>query len=173
MLKDIVIPEDMEEDIELISKNPKVKQVYNLIQKSSYNFFITENDMLDSEEKVYTLPTGTCVPFSKRLFVDHNGGIHPCEKVCRDEPLGYVDTNVCIPFDKIADDYNHLLQMMIPLCKKCYRQKICTRCLKEKGINCNEFCDKDRFAQILSSSISYIEHHPNILNNIEKHLIIR
>lgn len=173
MLKDIVIPEDLEEDIELISKNPKVKQVYDLIQKSSFNFFITENDMLDSEENVHTLPTGTCIPFSKRLFVDHNGGIHPCEKVCRDVPLGYVDTNVCIPFDKIADDYNKLLQIMIPQCKKCYRQKVCTRCLKEKGINCNEFCNKERFAQILSNSISYIEQHPNLLDNIKKHLIIR
>lgn len=66
--------------------------------------------MLDTEEYAHILPTGTCIPFSKRLFVDHNGGIHPCEKVCRDKPLGYVDTNVCLSFEKIADDYNQLLQ---------------------------------------------------------------
>lgn len=173
MMKNIVIPENLEEDIELLPKNPKVKQVYDLILKNSFNFFVTENDMLDTEEYANILPTGTCIPFSKRLFVDHNGGIHPCEKVCRDKPLGYVDTNVCLSFEKIADAYNQLLQKMIPQCKKCYRQKVCTHCLKEKSTICNDFCDKNRFAQILSSSMSYIEHHPDIFNNIKKHLVIR
>lgn len=129
--------------------------------------------MLETERYVNILPTGTCIPFSKRLFVDYNGGIHPCEKVCRDKPLGYVDTTVYLPFDQIADDYNHLLQKMIPQCKKCYRQKTCTHCLKERDTNCNDFCNKDRFAKLLSDSISYIEQHPNIFDHIKRHLVIR
>ena len=173
MMKDIVIPEEFEEDIELLPKNPKVKLVYDLIMKSSFNFFITENDMLETERYVNILPTGTCIPFSKRLFVDYNGGIHPCEKVCRDKPLGYVDTTVYLPFDQIADDYNHLLQKMIPQCKKCYRQKTCTYCLKERDTNCNDFYNKNRFAKLLSDSMSYIEQHPNIFDHIKRHLVIR
>ena len=174
MLKRFVIPEDMEEDVDLISKNPRVKLIYDLILRSSFNFFVTENEILNMGYESSILPTGTCIPFSKRLFVDHNGGIHPCEKVCRDEPLGYVDdVHVCLPLEKIANVHNRLLQKMLPLCQRCYKQKVCTRCLKERGTKCDEYCDINRFKNILSEAISYIECHPNIINNIEKNLIIR
>lgn len=173
MLKRFVIPEYMEEDMDLISKNPRVKLIYDLILRSSFNFFVTENEILNMDDESSILPTGTCIPFSKRLFVDHNGGIHPCEKVCRDEPLGYVDAHVCLPFEKIANDHNKLLQKMRSLCEKCYKQKICTRCLKERGTKCDEYCDINRFKNILSEAISYVERHPNIINDIEKYLVIR
>lgn len=174
MLKRFAIPEDMEEDTDLISKNPKVKLIYDLILRSSFNFFVTENEALNMDDESHILPTGTCIPFSKRLFVDHNGGIHPCEKVCRDEPLGYVDaSNVYLPFEKIANDHNKLLQKMLPLCQRCYKQKVCTRCLRERGSKCDEYCDINRFRNILSEAMSYVECHPNIINNIEKYLIIR
>ena len=42
MLKRFVIPEYMEEDMDLISKNPRVKLIYDLILRSSFNFFVTE-----------------------------------------------------------------------------------------------------------------------------------
>ena len=174
MLKRFVIPKDMEEDTDLISRNPKVRSIYDLILRSSFNFFVTENETLNMGDNSPVLPTGTCIPFSKRLFVDYNGGIHPCEKVCRDEPLGYVDdAHVFLPFEKIANDHNRLLQKMLPLCRICYKQRICTRCLKERGTKCDEYCDINRFRDILSETMSYVERHPNIINNIEKYLVIR
>ena len=172
MLKKFVVPEDIEGDTRLVS-NPKIKQVYDFILKSLFNFFVTENELLDVEEARLKLPTGTCIPFSKRLFVDHNGGIHPCEKVCRDEPLGYVNTMVYIPFERIADDYNGLFRKMMPLCQSCYRQKVCTRCLKERGMDCDEYCDMNQFKKILSRTISYIEYHSDVIDDIEKYLIVR
>ena len=173
MLKRFVIPDDMEDDIDFISKNPKVKLMYDFIQKSLFNYFITENEMLDIADKSLRLPTGTCIPFSKRLFVDHSGGIHPCEKVCRDAPLGYVDDHVSILFDKIADNHNKLLRKVVYRCQKCYRQIICNRCLRERGTNCEEYCNIDEFRDVLSDAMSYVECHPNIINEIEKYLVIR
>lgn len=93
------------------------------------NFFISEIDMIDGERP--RSQSGTCVPFSKRMFVDYRGGIHPCEKVSRDIPLGRVDSNVNLDFEHCANAHNHLLELSQSQCQLCYRQQFCTHCLRK------------------------------------------
>lgn len=55
-----------------------------------------------------TIPTGTCIPFGKRMFVTVTGKILPCERIGQQFALGKVtaDSGVELDLEAIADKYN-------------------------------------------------------------------
>lgn len=126
-------------------------------------------------EDIRLYPTGTCVPFSKRLFVSNDGSILPCEKVCRDKPLGKVKNGqVDLDIEKVASRFNNAIAKIAPVCKNCYLQLNCNQCLfMHNGHSCKNFTDKKKFSTMLSELFSYIEAHPNVYSLIRENFIVR
>lgn len=95
MLKTFEIPEDIALEHGLITQNPLFNRILLFSTRLLNNSFNKETDLLiDDNTDNKILPTGTCIPFSKRMFVSYDGKIHPCEKVNRDSPLGFIDNKV-------------------------------------------------------------------------------
>jgi uncharacterized protein len=127
-------------------------------------------------EEKRTIPTGTCIPLSKRMFVSFDGKIHPCEKVNRDYPLGEINLDGTISIDskKIAEGFLNMLSALKPICQQCYLQLCCTKCmLCFNGAKCEDFTSKQKFTSLLSQTFSYIENHPNIIQLIKDNIIIK
>ena len=177
MLKNFDIPEDIALKQGLITQNPLFNRILVLCTRLLNNSFNKESELLmDENIGNKFLPTGTCVPFSKRMFVSYNGKIHPCEKVNRDSPLGYIDEEKCVHIDcnDIASRFMERIAESSVLCKKCYMQLCCTKCsFCYSNGKCDSFISKDKFAKLLSEAVSYIESHPNIIEMLEEKIIIK
>lgn len=177
MLKPFKIPEDIALNQGLITQNPLFNRILTLCTRLLNNSFNKESELLQNEnihDKV--LPTGTCIPFSKRMFISFDGKIHPCEKVNRDAPIGYIDADgqVQIDCEKIAGRFIKKITENLHLCKKCYMQFCCTKCsFCYSNGKCNEFTSRVKFMKMLSEIVSYIELHPSIIGILEQKIIIK
>lgn len=174
MIANFEIPDELNLKEELLIQNPINKRIIEFCNHLFYNTINKESDITEPEQ--YNLPTGTCIPFSKRMFVSFDGKLHPCEKVNRDLPLGGITEKgtIEIDFKHISNEVMSRLTNMKSICQKCYLQLCCTKCMLcfDEG-KCNDFVTKEKFSSILSQTVSYIEEHPNIINILEDSIIIK
>ena len=167
------IPEKIRFSDELLPQSPINKRVLEFCNSLFQNMVNKEINILEERK---TIPTGTCIPFSKRMFVSYDGKIHPCEKVNRDYPLGNInsDGEVSIDLQNIAKEFMSKLSRQKSKCQQCYLQLCCTKCLLcFHNEICNDFTSKDKFSLILSQTITYIENHPNIIQQLKDQIIIK
>ena len=167
------IPEDLRLQEDLMSQSPMLKRILEFSYHLFSNVYANESFFLKEESERY--PTGTCIPFSKRMFVTFDGELHPCEKVNRDNPLGIiVNDEVIIDHSQIAKNFNQQTRELKLTCQNCYLQQCCTKCMLcfDKG-RCDSFTNKERFTELLSQSFSYIEKHPNLLTVLEDNIITK
>jgi len=147
---------------------PNIKSVAIFLDKYSSCSYRDYYEMVFPSEKMGLIPTGTCFPFAKRLFLTVNGKILPCERVSHDHSFGNVDENgVQMDFDYISKKYNTLYDSVSKLCRNCYRNETCQQCvlnITDAGANptCRSFLDYQKFSEYLSAHMSYIELHPEI-----------
>ena len=173
MTADYEIPEDLRFCDDLLAQSPINKRVFDFCNTLFKNIIDKETNIFEERRKV---PTGTCVPLSKRLFVSYDGKIHPCEKVNRDDPLGMINLDGTISIDskKIAENFMNKLSVLKPVCQQCYLQLCCTKCmLCFNGAKCEDFTSKQKFTSLLSQTISYIENHPNVIQLLKENIIIK
>jgi putative dehydrogenase len=174
MLKKLVIPEAMAKDHDLVTQNPLFNRILIFTSKLFGNHVAKEYNLWDDLST--NIPTGTCIPFTKRLFVSFDGKLHPCEKVSRDIPLGEVNRNgdVIIDCSKVADQFMTQLSRAKGKCQHCYMQLCCTKCALcySDGI-CDEFTDKRKFTNLLSQAVSYIEQNPDIIQLLNDNIILK
>ena len=173
MLAKFEIPEKYRFKDELISQSPINKRIFEICKSLLQNNFDKEIDLL---ERKYTIPTGTCIPFTKRMFVSYDGQIHPCEKVNRDSPLGKInnDGSVSINCAQIANEFMSKLSAHKSVCQQCYLQMCCTKCMLcfNEG-KCDDFTSKNKFASMLSQTISYIEKYPDVVSLLNDNIIVK
>lgn len=137
-----------------------------------YSFFF-----VDSEVNKW-LPTGTCTPFSKRIFLTVNGKLLPCERIGQNHALGQVDENgVILDFDRISNKYNSYFDKMSKQCNSCFRLKGCLQCVFHiKNIDdnplCNGFVNQKKFVDYLMQNISFLEKNCSLYNKIMEEVIL-
>ena len=120
------------------------------------------------------LPTGTCSPFSKKIFVSTDGLLYPCEIIHRDYPLGEVmNGKIQISYRQIAAFYNEMFEQLRIQCNSCYYAKICVQCLfnmpmKEGHRYCNSKMNRIEFTSFLSKMTDVLEcdYYIKIIDNI-------
>ncbi|MDP2423897.1 MAG: radical SAM peptide maturase [Bacteroidales bacterium] len=104
---------------------------YNMFLRNFTNFHFEDyNDLYYSNKAPHFLPTGTCNPFSKRMFITAQGKILPCEVVGHGFALGeVVDGKVELEINNIANTYNTYFKRIRIKCNTCHRINFCTDCL--------------------------------------------
>jgi uncharacterized protein len=88
-------------------QSPNFKRVCTFLHQYSGFVYRDYNELLFEEHKKSNWITGTCMPFSKKMFVTVNGKILPCERIGHQFALGTVDKNgVRIDFEEIVQRYS-------------------------------------------------------------------
>ncbi len=158
---------------------PKTNDLGIYLHQYSGNVFKTYNDLIFDTSKQILLPTGTCFPFSKKLFVTVNGKILPCERIGHQYTLGHVtDDRVIIDFENISKKYEYWLSKFVKQCTQCFNRKACTQCmfnideLDEKPI-CKGFMNKELFKKYVNAQMSYLSENPHLYKKIMKEVLIR
>lgn len=148
--------------------DPIRQNISSFTRSFSDNLFTTYKDLFTSPQKNKTfIPTGTCLPFSRKVFLTTDGNIYPCERIQTNYPLGFVDENsVKIDFNKVAKFYNDIYDQYINQCKSCYNKRKCTSCLYndmdiEGKIQCRSYKSETEHNKWIQSQMHYLEEHPH------------
>jgi len=110
--------------------------------------------------------TGTCFPFSKKMYLTVTGKILPCERIGHQFALGQVGARgVELDFEDISKKYNLFFAKLENQCVPCYNKKTCMQCIfnidniEEKPI-CYGFMTEDDFKQYVKQNMDFIAKHP-------------
>jgi len=151
-------------------QNPNTREALTTIFQYSTNVYHEYSHLTRPVGKKPTIPTATCLPFSRSIFITVNGKILPCERVGQEVALGYVDDNeVKLDIPQLVKKYNAYYDKMSKHCNHCYNSKTCSQCffqladLEEPSPSCNGFMNEKEFSRYLSARVSYLEDNPDIL----------
>ena len=123
-------------------------------------------------------PTGTCVPFSKKVFITANGKILPCERIGHQFALGEIsDSSVNIDFEHIAQKYNHYFAKLDSQCSQCYISKSCIQCIfslhdiEKDKCTCDGFMNEEMFHSHKNMQLNFLARHPEAYSRIMKEVM--
>lgn len=159
--------EDINED--LFFTNPNVSNLSFFMDAFLSNTYNSYADLFIDESVQKYIPTGTCQPFNRKIFLTVNGKILPCERIGQESPLGKIENGkVNIDFEFIQGLYSVMFEKVINYCKKCALWKNCTYCVYFiKGSNgCSRFIERDDSSDYFSHYLSYIENKPTTYSRI-------
>lgn len=155
---------------------PKVKDLVYFIHRYANNVFYSYNDFFKNKNENVTFMTGTCFPFSRKLFVTTHGKILQCERIAHEYYLGKVDANgVSIDFEEISRKINRWYSNVENQCVKCMHLGKCSQCmyyiddLNDKPV-CKRFATirglEQQFASMLYSLEIDSSEYIRIMNEI-------
>jgi len=161
---------ELKEPTPLSQQNPSFQQVLRFILTLT-NLVYVDYSFLNAGASRPIIPTGTCVPFFRKIFLNANGNILQCERISHQYFLDKIkDEGHKINVEKIVKQYNARIKKMTKFCSKCYLAANCTTCIYTfESLNiqsCDYFTNKEAFADYLSETISFIEDNPQIFNEI-------
>ena len=154
------------------------RNYHGMLRRYLGNYYSTYCDLLDTHEGGEWLPTGTCRPFERKLFLTVNGKILPCEKMGQEHAIAYLkDGKLDIDTDFINKHYARLYEKVIPLCSRCNLKKACRQCLfflKEKDgkLYCNGFQTDQMTQNYLAHFLTYAEEHPEEYEKLLSTIVI-
>jgi len=126
-----------------------------------------------------SIPTGTCIPFGKRMFITVNGKIMPCERIGQQFALGKVGENgVELDIEMIADKYNAYYEKIDRLCSKCYTADSCIQCifnlpdLESDCPVCYGYTNKQNFEIYKARQMDFLRKHPEAYYRIMEEVIV-
>jgi len=119
------------------------------------------------------IPTGTCIPFSRKIFISATGKILPCERIDHKFSLGTI-TKKGVELDllKISSQFNLLYEKIKKRCKTCYFSTYCLQCIfhvdEFDKLKCNGYANKFDFLQFVENQINFLEENPLLVSKSQK-----
>jgi len=122
------------------------------------------NDLLFDIQNIRYTPTGSCLPFSKKMFVTVSGKILACERIGQQFELGKIEDVIHLDAESIVKKYNQWYSKFTNQCKECYLKRSCAQCmfqLKNLDDNpkCLDFTNEEKFERFLSNKLNFLETH--------------
>ncbi len=165
---------------ELMIKAPRVSELANYIQYQSKNVFNSYNDLFINNDKLDPPPTGTCIPFSKKMFITVNGKILPCERIDHHFSLGQIlDNQILLNEEYVANQHNFYVSKYIKQCTNCATNRFCMQCvyqiddIQRESTRCLNFLSPKELEQKNKNIFTYLQEYPHYYKRILEEVIIR
>lgn len=168
--------EEIERDMFLNAANYRNLALF--LHRYSGFVFRDYTDLLFDKEAVQFIPTGTCLPFTKKMFVTVNGKILPCERIGHQFALGKLtETGIELDPEWIADTYNDYYMKLASMCSKCRNNKACIQCMfNMQGLNAQPVCygymNEENFKKYVNLQMQFLEKHPEAYQEIMEKVIM-
>lgn len=170
------------EDFQSIKKDlflslPSFSMVSTFLLRNSNNYISSIPELFYREQANKIIPTGTCIPFSKKMFITVNKKIMVCERIGHEFYTGVIADNVILDFEKIVKDFNDRIEKIEKQCQKCYLNENCSQCLfyienLDDNPVCKSFVNKKDYLNYLSNVFSYMEENQIDIDKINNEVII-
>ncbi|MDR1371077.1 MAG: radical SAM peptide maturase [Dysgonamonadaceae bacterium] len=155
------------------------RDLTDFLKYLSINYYVSNiNALLHIVEKY--LPTSTCTPFSKKMFLTNRNKLLPCEKINYKYSIGKVNEKIEIEIQEVTRQYNFYYEHLKKFCQTCYAYKFCGACLFQiknidnvntKEFVCDRFQDQKAFKNKLHRIFSFLEKYPNDFFQIFENVI--
>lgn len=165
-------------DVKLGIESKQMMSLQKNIFVYSGNIYDNYNNLIEKEYDVKYIPTATCLPFSKRLFMTVNNKILPCERIGQNYFLAQVtDEKVDIDCDFIADKYNKYYNLIKNQCELCFNRSSCQKCMfyiqnLETNPVCDKFIDEDVFLKELQEDMKVLSENPILYSRFMTEILI-
>lgn len=164
----------------ILMGNPLTHDLLIFLHQHSGNVYKNYSDLFVNKQLHHFCPTGTCVPFGKKMFVTVRGKILQCEKIPQNYAFGCIDSNndVNLDFERIAQQFNSLLDKVQHQCSGCFIKMSCTQCVYYiDGINgdkpkCQAYMNKSSFEQYSGRCLMHLYTNPELYNKLLKEIIV-
>lgn len=165
---------------EMFLNDPDVHELIVFLHRYSGNVFENYNDLLRDEKQRRWVGTGTCIPFSKKLFLTVNGKIIPCERIDHCFALGQVyEDHVDLNCEMAAERFNQYKRRLRKQCETCYNVKGCIQCMyyvegiaEERPVVCYGYMNEERFLRYRDSVLGYLSTHPQLYAKIMNEVLV-
>jgi uncharacterized protein len=145
-----------------------------------YSGFVFKDytDLLFDKTVQNTMPSGTCIPFTKKMYVTVNGKILPCERIGHQFALGEItDTEIKLDTEAIANKYNTCYSKLDKQCSKCKNTKSCIQCIfniedMEGKPVCNGFMNEEAFKRYVNAQMHFLEKNPESYKRLMEEIIV-
>lgn len=145
-------------------------RIFNLCQFLLWygdNQFYDYPSFLYAPENIVRTKTGTCFPFSRKLYVSADEKILVCERINHQYALGKIGDNgeLSLNCEDIADTYNAYYSKLLPYCKNCYMINGCHQCifqlddLKSSNPICKMYKSEKRMSDYIKTYVDLLERH--------------
>jgi|LSQX01.3.fsa_nt_gb uncharacterized protein len=157
--------------------NPYFLGAADFVQHLVRNCFRRYSDLIEKEENRIYVPTGTCIPFERKMFITVSGEILTCERIGNKSILGRVlENKVELDLKGISLRYNNLYKTIRKQCQYCHNYLSCTKCLFrltnfEEKLDCDQFQNIEQMKEYCGYNISFFESNPEAYTKA-KHLSI-
>ena len=165
---------------ELFIKEPKTNMLLNHIHYQTGNVFDNYNDLLLGRTSIIYPPSGTCTPFSKKMFVTVKGRILQCERINHEFALGQItDEKVELDLEQAAQQHNEYVFRYINQCKTCAVKQMCMQCvyqiddIHDKTSKCYSYRSTKQHEKQKEYCLDYLDKHPELYNKILKNVVVR
>ncbi|GHT18086.1 radical SAM peptide maturase [Bacteroidia bacterium] len=161
----------LETENETIEQYENNIELYDIVKFVRFFGNFTKESYLsllsDESQNTYYLPTGTCQPFKRMIFVTSDGKILPCERIGHQFEMGKITAEkVDIDFQKIAEKYNESYRKINEKCRKCMFQFGCGQCMFQiNNFDCQDFTENsdENFAKFFSFYFGELERNPQLV----------
>lgn len=164
---------------DMFMDEPSTNDLLLFLHQYSGNVFRNYNDLFIDPCSTTCTPTGTCTPFSKKMFVTVNGKIIQCERIDHCFAMGHVSKNgIELDFQAIADRFNGWLDKFQQQCSACFRKRSCIQCMyyvetiHTPTPKCQGFMDKDAFSQYSSYCLNHLRLHPHLYRRLMEEVTV-
>jgi uncharacterized protein len=168
--------EEIERDMFIRSGNYQSLTLF--LHRYSGFVFNDYTDLLFDRSEQKTLPSGTCTPFSKKMYVTVNGKILPCERIGHQFALGEItDTEIKLDAEAIAKKYNAYYAKFENQCGQCKNTKSCIQCmfnisdLEGKPI-CHGYMNEEAFGNYVNAQMQFLEKNPEAYKKIMEEVLV-
>ena len=162
-------------ETELFIKNPKTADVLSYIYKQTGNVYNNYIDLYIDKDRFARFPTGTCIPFLRKMFLTVNGKLLNCERIDHKFVMGFVsDNEIELNYEKIAARHNDYVFRYRKQCTVCAIQENCSQCVYQMDDidDLNSMCLNFRNEQIQKQknefALNYLREHPELYGRIMK-----
>ena len=154
-------------------ETPNGYRLTKYLYHASGNIFFNHKQLLLSELNNNVISTGTCTPFSKKLFVTVTGKILPCEIVDHDFVFGFVqDDYVELDCQHVANRFNYYLSKCAKQCICCETNTYCRQCIFQidsircESPHCLSFCTKEAYQKDKEQIFDCLRQHPHYYEKV-------
>ncbi len=156
--------QELEKD--LFTRTGSYQSAIAFLHKRSGFVYKDYNQLIYEKQNVRYIPTGTCLPFSKKIFVTVNGKILPCERISQQFAIGKItEEEIIIDYAKIAEKYNSYYTSLARQCKHCQNANHCGQCIftlknfNEKNPICTNFMNNDALMRYTHTQLNFLADH--------------
>lgn len=165
---------------ELFIKSPETGALVNYIYHHTGNVFNDYNDLLLGREGSSFPPSGTCIPFSKKMFITVKGRILQCEKIDHEFAVGQItNKKVELNLEQAARQHNKYTFRYMNQCKTCAAKQLCTQCvyqiddIHDKTSKCYSYYSATQHEKQKEYYMDHLDKHPELYNRILKEVVVR